>query len=971
MKKRGQGGEAVKYLLIAAVIIFVTFFGYSVVQKARDKVCNAEIAQFEIGLKNLDKAVKYGSVKEFTEQIPCDADEIYFFDLSKDINLDFLNNLPLLKDSVESKAQKNVFLVKDNKLMGSFYAGNIDIDFPDYICFLPKSGKINFFVEGKGAKAAVFPGCLQPECTYIPENASNEEAVEIIREADSCPNCPFIEPSQEFEFFKQTKENAQIFRKYEYCKETGRTNVEIIIRPNKGVDLRTLRYYESIPKSCIDDLELLLAAEIKGDVRIKADPLIVWSFSGIREEERLSYILNTILTDECKEAIKGIGVAEQIEGGIAVISNITIDDFAPAPSVPSVNNPPSISNLPDFSRGFKEQEQLVIPNLWGYGNDKETISNELSYNIISQSNIGLIACNIKANKELWCTTKQNTDSYSNIVLEVSDGELSSNYGFRINVKRFIPGAVCGDNICNEEGGESCLNCINDCGLCPIESEFKRLRCEVVQEDVCVYFFDNIDEKCKGFDEKTKTGNCGFLNVGSKYKCSKSSLTECERNPVCSTGQAVEQIPCVPEIACQNDCNTLGEKVCVPTNFYRECGNFDQDTCYELGTPIRCDDDEICSNGQCVEQRVCSNECSAGQKRCSENNKFQECTANPNGCLVWSSATSCGDGKICQSGGSCVTPPQPEQPQQTSVDNNPGGGGGGGGGSGGPSCPFIYSFDGNSYHKEHESYPTSIRSSLEKSSYSLLKNLKTVNGSLIIKLSEEDKNEVSFTNLIELWEIDTDYKYVYPDLDGNLIGFDNLTSINYYKVIHKDEEYFIYEFEKKGDNLNLLFNIIANNYTSYKVKNELPRFIEEYFEKYDSIHIDVWNGKQWINQKRIFAGLQLSSNVPVDIDLKNINLDVIKIRLRTKKNAYTVNSGNYDFSVDYKKIVKGVLNPDEAILYSNIQPVNVKNLIINEDNLYLVEQTNDHAILKFKPIMKSEKNIYIVKIKGYYYNLNKD
>ena len=166
MKKRGQG-EVIKLIIIAFIIVSVIFFGYKTFTVIREKTCIAEMAQFEIDIKNLDKSIEYGSVKEFTKLVPCNMDKIYFFDLNKDINLEFLEHLPLLKDSVESKAEKNVFLVKDNKIMDSFYAGNLDIWFPNYICFLPKFEKINFLAEGKVQKVSVFDGFLKPECTFV------------------------------------------------------------------------------------------------------------------------------------------------------------------------------------------------------------------------------------------------------------------------------------------------------------------------------------------------------------------------------------------------------------------------------------------------------------------------------------------------------------------------------------------------------------------------------------------------------------------------------------------------------------------------------------------------------------------------------------------------------------------------------------------------------------------------------------
>ncbi len=65
MKKRGQAGEVIKYVIIAAIIITVTFFGYSSIVKISDKLCDNELIKFEIDLKDLGKAVKHGSVKEF------------------------------------------------------------------------------------------------------------------------------------------------------------------------------------------------------------------------------------------------------------------------------------------------------------------------------------------------------------------------------------------------------------------------------------------------------------------------------------------------------------------------------------------------------------------------------------------------------------------------------------------------------------------------------------------------------------------------------------------------------------------------------------------------------------------------------------------------------------------------------------------------------------------------------------------
>ena len=163
MKKRGQADQAIKYIIIAVIIAVITFFGFKSFTTLKDRMCKAEIASFQIDLKNLDKEVKYGNVKEFTKQVPCGADKIYFFDLDK-VNVNFLNDLPLVKDSIESSVKKNVFLIKNNNIMDSFYAGNLDIEDPNYICFLPKFGRISFKLEGLGVSARVYIKDLQPVC---------------------------------------------------------------------------------------------------------------------------------------------------------------------------------------------------------------------------------------------------------------------------------------------------------------------------------------------------------------------------------------------------------------------------------------------------------------------------------------------------------------------------------------------------------------------------------------------------------------------------------------------------------------------------------------------------------------------------------------------------------------------------------------------------------------------------------------
>jgi len=428
----------------AKKIISWTALGYKSLATIKDKTCNAELAKFQIDLKNLDKTVKFGDVKEFTYQVPCNSNEILFFDLKqRDKIISSLTNLnPIITDSIESEVEKNVFVVKNNRILSSFYAGNLDIEFPNYICFLPKSGKIDFIVEGKGTSVSVVGGCLQPECTYFPVQPTEEDAVEILNDAvgfdeepdsdcgkqgkSSCPS----DVKDEFTKFLRTKENVKIFRKYEYCRETGETNVEILIKPDKGVVDKEFRFYESIPKECIDDLNKYLSTQIRGEVSIKFDPLIIWSFDDVKEEKKLRYILDTILSEGCRESIEGMGISNLLEEDVEVTlpSDDKIDEIIK--ELTNLN-----LEIDDITLSFtNSKSEINLLPLTTYNGDKK----HLKYSIVGANENDVIECDtIGNNKILKCNliddARGNVESTLPLTFEVTNGQVTEQYILNVNV----------------------------------------------------------------------------------------------------------------------------------------------------------------------------------------------------------------------------------------------------------------------------------------------------------------------------------------------------------------------------------------------------------------------------------------------------------------------------------------------------------------------------------------------------------
>lgn len=508
-------GEVFKYALLGFASVAILISGYRLVEIVKEKSCSAEIANFEIELRDLDKSLRFGAKELQTYDVPCKADKIYFFDLNKNTYPDEFKDTPILADSVKSRSS-NVFLVKDGDVKRSFYAGNLEMAYPYNICFAPKFGKISFFIESTGKSAKVAGSCSQPECTFIPIEISEEDSIKIIKEAIEfgCSNCP-SDFEREMGKMRITRQNVQMFRKFTVC--DGITTVEIVIRPKKNAKAKDFTFYEFMPKSCIDDLNSYLAENIEGNVEIKGDPLIMWRFDDISEERKFSYKLDAELSDECRLAIQGLGIAQFIEG-----------EAAEEHEAVQQNTPPTISGLPDISVAGVGFRKNVIRNLWKYANDGETSPQNLLYEIIDQTNKELVDCSVSNEKHIDCEVKQNKEGLSRVTVQVDDFELSGRANFNVEVTKF----------CKKHEKEGCVgnaiywldSCGNQeeiIGLCKPGEACADGECE---KDCA----PNAERKCSEDDKVYWFDSCG--KRGQVYFNCKDNLARNQcRNGQCCIG----------------------------------------------------------------------------------------------------------------------------------------------------------------------------------------------------------------------------------------------------------------------------------------------------------------------------------------------------------------------------------------------------------------------------------------------------
>lgn len=156
--------EAFKYILAGLFSILVLVAGYKSVGIIQQRSCAVEIKNFESELKSLDKNLRYGAKELKSYIVPCGAKNIYLFDLSRKIGLENFNKVPVMKDSLNTSRNHNIFLVRENKVIDSFYSGNLEIDMPYYFCLLAMNEKMGFFAEGAANAAKITLPVEQAQC---------------------------------------------------------------------------------------------------------------------------------------------------------------------------------------------------------------------------------------------------------------------------------------------------------------------------------------------------------------------------------------------------------------------------------------------------------------------------------------------------------------------------------------------------------------------------------------------------------------------------------------------------------------------------------------------------------------------------------------------------------------------------------------------------------------------------------------
>jgi len=314
MKKRGQiQGEFFRYFLVVFAVAFMVIMGIVIINKLRSTSCTASMEVFKEDLKNSVKELHgdLGSISEEDLQVPCGVEKVYFVDLDKDTTKlsTSLTEYPLLQDAIASNTGQNVFLIKEDQVVESFYAGDIELQKPYYVCSETDKRDLDLYLGGRGTSTEVINKECAFDCTFEVIEINDSVAEELIQDAIDfgCGGCPQGTLEEEMEAFENT--DVKIARRCNCGRVPGETVVEILIKPEGTVE--HFKLIEKIPKGYVDNLEDYLDS-MEGNYsyyKILWDPLIMWHFDEITEDTIVRYTIDKDIFEYCAEAFKTVGLA--------------------------------------------------------------------------------------------------------------------------------------------------------------------------------------------------------------------------------------------------------------------------------------------------------------------------------------------------------------------------------------------------------------------------------------------------------------------------------------------------------------------------------------------------------------------------------------------------------------------------------------------------------------------------------------
>ncbi len=152
MKKGQLIGQVFIYIMAIVVVGVIALIAYQAIIGIMEKSCNAEKAKFKTDVSvYIEKYTSFGSFNKRTISAPCDYEEICFVDSKSVIEGIELTQCAngIIKDSVRSKIEQNVFVVSNHKTIGIDYSSLIKTTQERNCTCIPVKNS-NFYINFEG-----------------------------------------------------------------------------------------------------------------------------------------------------------------------------------------------------------------------------------------------------------------------------------------------------------------------------------------------------------------------------------------------------------------------------------------------------------------------------------------------------------------------------------------------------------------------------------------------------------------------------------------------------------------------------------------------------------------------------------------------------------------------------------------------------------------------------------------------------
>ncbi len=175
MKKAQIQSELLKYILVTVVAFLIIVFSIILIRNLSEKKREAELVGFKSDIASSIEviATRYGSVDREIFEIPEDIELVCFLDLSKReeiLETPLVDKYIFMKDSLESEAAQNIFLIANDMLSDTLYDENVCFkSYPYYQCVETSFGQLDLLLQGLGSCTTIFTNYT----AYISDNVRN------------------------------------------------------------------------------------------------------------------------------------------------------------------------------------------------------------------------------------------------------------------------------------------------------------------------------------------------------------------------------------------------------------------------------------------------------------------------------------------------------------------------------------------------------------------------------------------------------------------------------------------------------------------------------------------------------------------------------------------------------------------------------------------------------------------------------